>query len=102
MATGKYAYSICQRSGLRFPYNEMVREPGTNLWVHESESDGSDNLVDLAKPKRRWLPEKQALDNIYPETPIQNTEFFLVDEDGNFIISEGDFGVTEHMIEGNK
>ena len=35
-AAGKYAYAISDRSGLRFPYNEMVREWNGSL-VHTSE-----------------------------------------------------------------
>jgi len=35
-ATGKYAYAISDRSGLRFPYTEMVREWNGSL-VHTSE-----------------------------------------------------------------
>ena len=36
MATGKYAKAISDRSGLEFPYNEMVREWNGSL-VHTSE-----------------------------------------------------------------
>jgi hypothetical protein len=32
-AAGKYAYAISDRSGLRFPYDEMVREWNGSL-VH--------------------------------------------------------------------
>jgi hypothetical protein len=35
-AKGKYALSISDRSGLQFPYNEMVKE-WTGAWVHTSE-----------------------------------------------------------------
>ena len=35
-ATGRYAYAISDRSGLRFPYLEMVREWNGSL-VHYSE-----------------------------------------------------------------
>lgn len=43
---GKRARAISQRSGMSFPYNEMVREPGTGWLVHKSESDGAWNLRD--------------------------------------------------------
>ncbi len=35
-ATGKYAQRISDRSGMAFPYNEMVQE-WTGAWVHISE-----------------------------------------------------------------
>jgi hypothetical protein len=46
MAKGKYAVAISDRSGFKFPWREMVREPGTGYIVHRSESDGKYNLVD--------------------------------------------------------
>lgn len=39
------ASAISDRSGIRFPMNEMVIEPGTNYLVHRSESDGQYSLV---------------------------------------------------------
>ena len=35
-ASGKFAIAISDRSGLQFPYTEMVRE-WTGAWVHTSE-----------------------------------------------------------------
>ena len=35
-ASGKYAIAISDRSGLQFPYTEMVKE-WTGAWVHTSE-----------------------------------------------------------------
>jgi hypothetical protein len=35
-AKGKYAIAISDRSGLQFPYNEMVKE-WNGMWVHSSE-----------------------------------------------------------------
>jgi hypothetical protein len=35
-AKGKYAIAISDRSGLQFPYNEMVQE-WNGMWVHSSE-----------------------------------------------------------------
>lgn len=31
---------------MRFPINEMIKEPGTNYFIHKSESDGIYNAVD--------------------------------------------------------
>ena len=36
LSGGKYAYMISDRSGLRFPYKEMVQE-WNGSWVHTSE-----------------------------------------------------------------
>lgn len=46
MASGKHAIAISDRSGFKFPWKEMVKEPGTGYIVHRSESDGRWNLVD--------------------------------------------------------
>lgn len=45
-ASGKNAKAVSDRSGLTFPYREMVTEPGTLLRVHYTESDGRYNIVD--------------------------------------------------------
>jgi hypothetical protein len=71
--TGTYSHaptrgvkSRCQRSGLMFPYEQMVREPGTNLWVHRSYSDGVCNRVQH-RNFRPPLPESQTIPNVFPE-----------------------------------
>jgi len=43
---GNGAWGISDRSGMRFPLKEMLREPGTGYWIHKSESDGIYNAVD--------------------------------------------------------
>ena len=45
-ASGKHSVAICDRSGFKYPYSEIVSEPGTNLRVHYTESDGMWNMVD--------------------------------------------------------
>ena len=72
-ATGKYAYAISDRSGLRFPYSEMVREWNGSL-VHTSEYE----------PKQPQLEPKpvgsdpQALYNPRPQ-PASKTSLTLLD-----------------------
>ena len=44
-AAGKYAYAISDRSGLRFPYDEMVREWNGSL-VHTSEYESKQPQLD--------------------------------------------------------
>ena len=72
-AAGKYAYAISDRSGLRFPYSEMVREWNGSL-VHTSEYE----------PKQPQLEPKpvgsdpQALFNPRPQ-PASKTSLILLD-----------------------
>ena len=72
-ASGKYAYAISDRSGLRFPYDEMVREWNGSL-VHFSEYE----------PKQPQLEPKpvgsdpQALYNPRPQ-PASKTSLILLD-----------------------
>ena len=47
MATGKYAKAISDRSGLEFPYNEMVREWNGSL-VHTSEFEHKNPQLELS------------------------------------------------------
>lgn len=42
---GSKASAISDRSGVRYPMNEMVIEPGTGWLVHKSESDGKYSLT---------------------------------------------------------
>jgi hypothetical protein len=71
-AAGKYAYAISDRSGLRFPYDEMVREWNGSL-VHVSEFE----------PKQPQLEPKpvgsdpQALFNPRPQ-PASKTSLILL------------------------
>ena len=72
-ASGKYAYAISDRSGLKFPYDEMVREWNGSL-VHTSEYE----------PKQPQLEPKpvgsdpQALFNPRPQ-PESKTILILLD-----------------------
>jgi len=72
-AAGKYAYAISDRSGLRFPYDEMVREWNGSL-VHTSEFE----------PKQPQLEPKpvgsdpQALFNPRPQ-PASKASLILLD-----------------------
>ena len=72
--------AICQRSGFHYPYDQMVKEPGTGYWVHRSESDGIYNLVDHPQnfsPESR--EEGMALPNAVADT-YSGSEF-VVNED---------------------
>ena len=43
-ASGKFAIAISDRSGLQFPYTEMVKE-WTGAWVHISEFEPKSCLL---------------------------------------------------------
>ena len=83
-ASGKYAYAISDRSGLRFPYDEMVREWNGSL-VHFSEYE----------PKQPQLEPKpvgsdpQALYNPRPQ-PASKASLILLDSNPfTTVISSG-------------
>ena len=46
MATGKYAKAISDRSGMEFPYNEMVKE-WNGAFVHKSEFEAKHPQLEL-------------------------------------------------------
>jgi hypothetical protein len=97
MATGKNAWAICERSGFRFPYKEMIFEPGTGLFVHYSESDGKFNRVDHPQNHIKGVSDNIALKNPRPDTDISQT--YLVDEDGNYILGNKlQFGQQEYIL----
>jgi len=72
---GKYALMISDRSGLAFPYNEMVRE-WTGAWVHSSEfepkqpqlqpkpTSADPQALQHARPSRTALPTTSPLDTV--------------------------------------
>ncbi len=72
-ASGKHAYAISDRSGLRFPYSEMVREWNGSL-VHYSEFEAK-------QPQLQPKPvgsDPQALYNPRPQ-PTSKTSLILLD-----------------------
>ena len=69
-ATGKRSLSISDRSGMAFPYNEMVQE-WTGSWVHISEFEPK-------HPQLEPLPivtDPQSLQ--YPRSQIANSTVFV-------------------------
>ena len=72
-ASGKYAYAISDRSGLRFPYDEMVREWNGSL-VHFSEFEAKQPQLE-PKPVGS---DPQALYNPRPQ-PASKASLILLD-----------------------
>lgn len=95
-STGKNAIAICQRSGLRFPYKEMVFEPGTGLFVHYTESDGMYNRVDHPQLHIKGVSDKIALEN--PRPDINDALGFLIDEFGGYIIGLTGFAEEQFIL----
>ena len=60
-AKGKYAIAISDRSGLQFPYNEMVKE-WTGAWVHRSEYEPKAPQL----MPHEHVPDPQALEHPRP------------------------------------
>tara|TARA_R100001443_G_scaffold34741_1_gene48465 strand:+ start:332 stop:823 length:492 start_codon:yes stop_codon:yes gene_type:complete len=60
-AKGKYAIAISDRSGLQFPYNEMVKE-WNGMWVHTSEYEPKAPQL----MPHEHIPDPQALEHPRP------------------------------------
>ena len=71
---GKYALAISDRSGMAFPYNEMVRE-WNGAWVHSSEYEPKSPQLD-PKPTSA---DPQALQRARPARTEFGTQDFLPD-----------------------
>ena len=61
-AAGKYATAISDRSGLEFPYNEMVKEWNGSL-VHKSEYEPKHPQLE----RRHHKPDGQSLKDARPD-----------------------------------
>lgn len=95
--TGRKAWSVSDRSGKRFPYREMVYEPGTHLWVHKSESDGEYNAVDHPQGRIKMpRADKQQLETVRGYTGVPNLPI-LADQNGNPIVFNLLFGTEENI-----
>lgn len=95
--TGRKAWSVSDRSGKRFPYTEMVYEPGTHLWVHKSESDGSYNMVDHPQGRIKMpRADLQQLEVVRGFSGIPNLPI-LADNFGNPIVFNLQFGTQENI-----
>ena len=68
-ATGKYAKAISDRSGMAFPYNEMVKE-WNGSFVHRSEFEEKHPQLEPRKQK----PDGQALKNARPPVKLRGSD----------------------------
>ena len=67
-AGGKYSLAISDRSGMSFPYQEMVFE-WTGMFVHTSEWEPKQPQLDLT-----YFTDAQTLQNARPQASISATE----------------------------
>tara|TARA_R100001015_G_C4472405_1_gene55639 strand:+ start:25 stop:405 length:381 start_codon:yes stop_codon:yes gene_type:complete len=87
-ARGKYAKAISDRSGLAFPYNEMVKE-WNGSFVHKSEFEAKHPQI-----KRKHIKgDAIALANARPRPPENQKQFLLYISNG-FFANQGDTGIT--------
>ena len=70
---GKYALSISDRSGMAFPYNEMVRE-WTGAWVHRSEYEPKSPQL---QPKPTGADPQALQEQDQPERNLEHKVFYL-------------------------
>lgn len=59
-------FFISDRSGFRFRLNQRTKEPGTNLIVAKSESDGIFNLVTDPQNKVKFYKDKEFIKDARP------------------------------------
>ena len=87
-ARGKYAKAISDRSGMAFPYNEMVKEWNGSL-VHKSEFEAKHPQI-----KRKHIKgDAIALANARPSPKDDDKQFVLYVSSG-FFAQTGDGGIN--------
>jgi len=87
-ARGKYAKAISDRSGMAYPYNEMVKE-WNGSFVHKSEFEAKHPQI----RRKHIKADAIALANARPRPKDDNKEFLLYISNG-FFASTGDSGIT--------
>ena len=87
-AKGKKSQAISDRSGMAFPYNEMVKE-WNGSFVHRSEFEAKHPQI-----KRKHIKaDAIALANARPRPKDDNKDFLLYISNG-FFANQGDSGIT--------
>ena len=87
-AKGKKSQAISDRSGMAFPYTEMVKE-WNGFFVHRSEFEAKHPQI-----KRKHIKaDAIALANARPRPKDDNKDFLLYISNG-FFANQGDSGIT--------
>jgi len=87
-ARGKYAKAISDRSGMAFPYREMVTE-WNGSFVHKSEFEAKHPQI----RRKHIKSDAVALANARPRQKDDNKDFILYINNG-FFSETGDTGIT--------
>lgn len=87
-AKGKRAFSICDRTGWKTRYKDMVIEPGTGIFVDKSWSDGKWNRVDHPQNFPADTSENIGLKHARIDRP-EPLPTYLTDESGDYILLNG-------------
>ena len=87
-ARGKYAKAISDRSGMAFPYREMVTE-WNGSFVHKSEFEAKHPQI----RRKHVKSDAVALANARPRQKDDNKDFVLYINNG-FFSETGDTGIT--------
>ena len=87
-AKGKYAKAISDRSGMEFPYSEMVKE-WNDSFVHRSEFEAKHPQI----MKKHVKADAVSLANARPMHPDTQKDFVLYITNG-FFAETGDTGIT--------
>ena len=89
-AGGKYALAISDRSGMQFPYLEMVKE-WTGAWVHYSEFEPKQPQIS----PRPIIADPQGLQHVRPSRAPFPTPTILDDDPFSTILVDGTVTVYE-------
>ena len=90
LSKGKYAQAISDRSGMAFPYNEMVTE-WNGSFVHNSEFEPKQPQIQPT----RYTGDPQGLSNARPDRTEPATENLLPGNPLSFISGSSTVTVTE-------
>ena len=74
----KKGFFISDRSSFRFPLNQRIKEPGTNLIVAKSESDGIFNLVTNPQNKVKFYTDKETIKDARPPSNADRNKSWSV------------------------
>lgn len=84
MARRKRGVAICDRTGAKHKYKDMVIEPGTGYFVHKSASDGAYNLKDHPQNHlRRHGPDPKPLKHARPDRDWNDPVDFIPGDDND-------------------
>lgn len=91
MARKRRGMFICDRSGFKYPRSQAVREPGTGLIVHKSESDGKYSLARHPQnfpPKIE--PDPKPLPWVRPDIDHTSSQVLLTGTSADLQTNSGD------------